>query len=330
MERREPSRESLLGRTRLAKSGGCLNRTVPILRTAPCDPKSISRPSTHPTAPAVSPNDDQPIHQFVMLQSAFGQDYGVFGAVGDLSIWEPQVAAAPGEFSVSKIALYSGPDVGTVSESIEAGWIGENEQACFNTMCPGFVQTSQTVMLGQVLKLSVYDQSEVRINLSLHKPNSGKSIFICFSRRCFDWHRFWFLPEHLVQEEDGDWLVHVDDEAVGYWPVSLFTWLSRWANGTMMGGEVYDTFPGGQQTTTQMGNSLFPMEHSTNHRKAACIFRTSYMDADGHVRLLEDPISILITSPNCYSDQGNREEEGYWYDEYGICFGGPGLSSSCR
>ncbi|KAF3790202.1 hypothetical protein EJ110_NYTH16880 [Nymphaea thermarum] len=98
----------------------------------------------------------------------------------------------------------------------------------------------------------------------------------------------------------------------------------------MMGGEVYDTFPGGQQTTTQMGNGLFPMEHSTNHRKAACIFRTSYMDADGHVRLLEDPISILITSPNCYSDQGKREEEGYWYDEYGICFGGPGLSSSFR
>ncbi|KAF3790201.1 hypothetical protein EJ110_NYTH16879 [Nymphaea thermarum] len=193
MERREPSRESPLGRTRLAKSGGCPNGTVPILRTAPCDPKGISRPSTYPTAPAVSPNDDQPIHQFVMLQSAFGQDYGVFGAVGDLSIWEPQVAAAPGEFSASKIALYSGPDVATVSESIE----GENDQACFNTMCPGFVQTSQTVMLGQVLTLSVYDQSEVRINLSLHK------------------------------EEDGDWWVHVNDEAVGYWPGSLFTWLSR-------------------------------------------------------------------------------------------------------
>ncbi|KAF3790204.1 hypothetical protein EJ110_NYTH16883 [Nymphaea thermarum] len=176
MERRKPSRKSLLGRTRLAKSGGCPNGTVPILRTAPCDPKSISSPSAYPTAAAVSPNDDQPIHEllrggprprrtlpslrpwllvtsgaelrifheecgikglygppfgstlerntrFVMLQSAFGQAYGVFGAVGDLSIWEPQVAAVSGEFSAVKVALYTGPAAGIVSESIEAGWI---------------------------------------------------------------------------------------------------------------------------------------------------------------------------------------------------------------
>ncbi|KAF3772641.1 hypothetical protein EJ110_NYTH57148 [Nymphaea thermarum] len=227
MERREPSRKSLLGRTRLAKSGGCPNGTVPILRTAPCDPKSISRPSAYPTAAAVSPNDDQPIHEFVMLQSAFGQGYGVLGAVADLSVWEPQAAAVPGEFSAVKVALYTGPDAGTFSES------------------------------GGVLA-----------GLAVHGPE-------------------------LV------------------------------ANGTMMGGEVDDTFAGGQHATTQMGNGLFPMESKTDYMKAACIWSPSYMDSDGHVCPLEDPVSILVTSPSCY------DEREYRFDEYNLCFGGPGLSSAC-
>ncbi|KAF3790205.1 hypothetical protein EJ110_NYTH16885 [Nymphaea thermarum] len=91
----------------------------------------------------------------------------------------------------------------------------------------------------------------------------------------------------------------------------------------MMGGEVYDTFAGGQHTTTQMGNGIFPIESKTDYRKAACIWNPSYMDGDGHVRLVDDPVSILVTSPSCY------DEREYRFDEYNLCFGGPGLSSAC-
>ncbi|KAF3790199.1 hypothetical protein EJ110_NYTH16875 [Nymphaea thermarum] len=213
MERRKPSRKSLLGRTRLAKSGGCPNGTL--LRGGPRPRRAL--PSLRPWLLVTSGAELRIFHEECGNKGLCGPPFG---------------------------------------STLERNTRGDNEQACFNTMCPGFVQTSQTAMLGQ--------------------------------------------------DEDGNWWVHADDEAVGYWPGSLFTGLSWWANDTMMGGEVYDTFAGGQHTTTQMGNGLFPIESKTDNRKAACIWNPSYMDSDGHVRPLDDPVSILVTSPSCYDERECR------------------------
>ncbi|XP_038973222.1 uncharacterized protein LOC103723771, partial [Phoenix dactylifera] len=56
------------------------------------------------------------------------------------------------------------------------------------------------------------------------------------------------------------WLQYGNQSPLGYWPSSLFRYLSDGASEIRRGGEVVNLNSNGQQTSTEMGSSHFPVE----------------------------------------------------------------------
>ena len=66
----------------------------------------------------------------------------------------------------------------------------------------------------------------------------------------------------ILNEKDiknGNWWLKYGDNVVGYWPPGLFNELLN-ATVVQWGGQVVNTQPAGQSTTTQMGSGHFPEE----------------------------------------------------------------------
>ena len=114
----------------------------------------------------------------------------------------------------------------------------------------------------------------------------------------------------------------MNDQLVGYWPQSIFTYLASSATELDWGGEIYDSKPGGLHTKTQMGSGHFPNE---GYGKASYFQNIQYVDSKGN--FIDAEVERLVpdaTKPSCYNiDVQNDRSGGSGTHFY---FGGPGYS----
>ncbi|CAI9087387.1 OLC1v1021444C1 [Oldenlandia corymbosa var. corymbosa] len=170
----------------------------------------------------------------ISLLSSVLVDGRVRGLVGD----------NPGEFSLAQIWVVAGPadDLETVEAecTIIRRRSGKTlvkmisnlhndayqKQECYNLLCPGFVQTSsQATLGGTIVTISTYHDTQIK--------DSGTQVW---------------------------WLSVQTNTTIGYWPDSLFTDLADSASAIEWGGEIINTKPNGQHTTTQMRSGHFGAE----------------------------------------------------------------------
>ncbi|KAG2290191.1 hypothetical protein Bca52824_049795 [Brassica carinata] len=232
-----------------------------------------------------------------------------FGTKFALNIWKPKVQV-PNEFSLAQTWLSSG--VGTNLNTIEAGfqvlpslygdnnlrlfvyWTADNYQktGCYNTNCPGFVQTSNRITVGGTFKsVSKYDGIQIAVLV-------------------------------MIWKDGENWWLKVDEELVGYWPGSLFTSLGDGATIVQWGGEIVNLETDGKHTSTDMGSGHFADEGF----KKASYFR-NIMTVDG-ANTLREPQGVrpATTNNNCYNI---KTDDGRTSWRFNFFYGGPGQNAKC-
>ncbi|KAF3794839.1 hypothetical protein EJ110_NYTH06392 [Nymphaea thermarum] len=129
------------------------------------------------------------------------------------------------------------------------------------------------------------------------------------------------------QDEDGNWWLQFNQDPIGYWPGSLFPYLSSGANSTEWGGEILNTRPGGSRSTTQMGSGHPWFE---GFRSAAYISSMRYVDRDDEKQQLQvvnvDAIVPFVTSEGC--NQAAYYGNDDWMHRH-LFFGGTHDNSTC-
>ncbi|KAI3715578.1 hypothetical protein L6452_22564 [Arctium lappa] len=164
------------------------------------------------------------------------------GAKANIKVWNPFVESNS-DYSSSQVMLRNGPF--KTFETAEAGWTvnpivyndsktrlfaywtvdGMQDTGCFDLTCPGFVQTSQEILLGGDIT-SLYGSE---ITIQIHKDPYTSN---------------W-------------WLIYNYKE-VGYWPRDIFPILKHQATLVQWGGEVYSPKIGTRpHTATAMGSGEF-------------------------------------------------------------------------
>ncbi|XP_047306600.1 uncharacterized protein LOC124910019 [Impatiens glandulifera] len=179
---------------------------------------------------------------------------------------------------------------------------GYNGTGCYNLICPGFVQTSQTFAIGAPLPInSKLDNTTLtEIQISVYKAN-----------------------------QTGDWWLKVQNETIGYWPHDLFSNLGANSNQILWGGDVYSKpkpSRRGFHTTTQMGIGAFP-----KHYKIASHVRNLQVMKEPNEWKTPYPSSLkeIVSNSNCYDlkfpsiFKRKRDWGVYFY------YGGCGFSYKC-
>ncbi|KAG2243493.1 hypothetical protein Bca52824_094663 [Brassica carinata] len=171
------------------------------------------------------------------------------------NVWHPKVEQAS-EFSLAQVWITSGSYENNTLNSIEAGWQvypglymdsqprlflfwttdAYTSPACYNLRCPGFVQTSRTVLVeGAITPASAIGGLQTELTIHIWKdPGRGP----------------WWLG---VGFSNGTNL-----SAIGYWPVEIFSNLTDHADDVQWGGEIVDNRALGRHTTTEMGSGYRP------------------------------------------------------------------------
>ncbi|XP_047324623.1 uncharacterized protein LOC124928136 [Impatiens glandulifera] len=216
--------------------GECPFQTVPILRSR------RRQTSSFHSLPAIK-NVAIKKHEYAMVSNKKGNYYG---GSARFSVSNPRTEE--GDFSLVQLWLVT--DLGKPkSNSIEAGLIydnlvyaamqnnGYNGTGCYNLICPGFVQTSQTFAIGAPLPINSKLDNTIltEIQISVYKAN-----------------------------QTGDWWLKVQNETIGYWPHDIFSNLGANVNQILWGGDVYSKpkpSRRGFHTTTQMGIGAFPRHY---------------------------------------------------------------------
>ncbi|XP_031473122.1 uncharacterized protein LOC116245740 [Nymphaea colorata] len=277
----------------------CPQGTIPILRL----PKRHAFNHTSYPKTLTAPSNSQDYREFAVVRGNYVHGYGLFGVSGYLNVWNPPTEM--NEYSASRIIVLSGTSDGQLYEDhILAGWIvfpsrfsdtqtrfythwQGNGAGCFDFDCPGFMQVSPKHILGKLLSVSTYQGDQAQLLVRIFKA-----------------------------QEDGNWWLQVEDTMIGYWPSSLFPYLSWWANNTEWGGEILNTWPGGSRSKTLMGSGHPWIEE---YGRAAYISSMNYVNGDNH---LKDPtfVTSFVTNAD-YNELGNYEDK----DSMGhhIYFGGP-------
>ncbi|XP_028773385.1 uncharacterized protein LOC114730470 [Neltuma alba] len=200
-------------------------------------------------------------------------------------------------------------------ESIEAGWqihpmlYGDDKRrlfaywtsdsyeqtGCYNLQCPGFVQLSNTVLMGATLQpLSVDGGSQYGISILIRKdPRSG------------------------------NWWMRFGDTDVGYWPASMFDRLSKSQSIIQWGGEVMNKKSEGKHTTTEMGSGYFAR---AGFGRASFFKDISIVDEENYF-VTPKYFSTVAGKAMCYDIV-----LGDYSDDWGANFyyGGPGRSPFCQ
>ncbi|CAN6441553.1 unnamed protein product [Victoria cruziana] len=294
------------------ESGSCPSGTVPILRSVP---DLHSHTFSHSSIKLAGDDPiDQPhkkLQENAWLRGVFPEGYGVFGASAELNVWNPYVASI-NETSLSAIVINSGEDD---AESLWAGWTvnpalfgdyqtriflqwhNSSTKPCYNLNCGGFVQTGQDITIGQTIATSMENDEKHQYTLK----------FAIFK-----------------DMKTGNWMFTINDEQVGYWPGTLFSHLNSWANTTIYGGTVTDTFPYGIHTETQMGSGEPPKQKGDNYGSVSFIGDIRYMNGDGDFKRLPKHESV-ITNSKCY----DLIHETRMFKDY-IYFGGHGHGPDCQ
>jgi hypothetical protein len=112
-----------------------------------------------------------------------------------------------------------------------------------------------------------------------------------------------------------------DKYVMGYWPGSLFSYLVDSASMIEWGGEVVDSQPDGQHTSTQMGSGHFPGE---SFGKASYFKNIQIVDGSNKLRVPKG-IATFTEQPNCYDVQNGQT--GNWGNYF--YYGGPGRNPKC-
>ncbi|XP_020112632.1 uncharacterized protein LOC109727143 [Ananas comosus] len=164
---------------------------------------------------------------------------------------------------------------------------------CYNYMCPGFVQTSNEVVLGgTIAPVSTYDADQREITILVRKdPNSGN----------------WWLSYQNID--------------VGYWPNEIFTHLASYATSVEWGGEIVNNDVNGQHTTTQMGSGHFAEE---GYRKAS-YFRNVEVVNSANALIPPQSAGTNAGNPNCYDIQTFSNANWGFY----FFYGGLGRNPEC-
>nr|XP_023872927.1 uncharacterized protein LOC111985507 [Quercus suber] len=288
------------------KSGQCPEATIPIRR---------SQEDEHPPPRAIhfKPSRTQLNQSFAAYHknheyaTVYINGDNLYGARSSINIWKPTVSD-DGEISIAQIWVVAGPD--EQLNTMEAGWNvysddqktrffiywtsdGYHETGCYNLECSGFVQTNNEFAIGSSIEaVSSYDSNQYDIGITIYKNNEN-------------------------------WWLQVEDQLIGYWPQSIFTYLASSATTLDWGGEIYNSKPGGSHTKTQMGSGHFPDE---GYGKASYFRNIQYMDSTGNFRDAEDMGLILyVTNPSCYNIDV-QNDKNYFGNGTHVYFGGPGYS----
>ncbi|XP_073115992.1 protein neprosin [Elaeis guineensis] len=296
------------------QNGRCPEHTIPIRRTKKDDVLRASSVETYGkkrhnrTPNGASPLINGNLHEH-SYASVTGDKY--YGTKVDINVWNPYVEE-PSEFSLSQLWILGGANENL--NSVEAGWqvfpqiYGDNrttlfvywtrdnygKTGCYNLNCAGFVQVSNEIAVGSSLSsISSYGGPQYDITLLVWKdPQTG------------NW-----------------WLQFGDQSPLGYWPSSLFDYLSDSANLVEWGGEVYNPRPNGKHTATVMGSGHFAEE---GYGKASCIKNIQIVDQSNN---LQTPQGIMTAAehPNCYdvSQPSNGDLGTHFF------YGGPGQNPKC-
>ncbi|GMJ08706.1 hypothetical protein like AT4G23365 [Hibiscus trionum] len=226
-----------------------------------------------------------------------------YGAGGMVSINNPAVTS--GQLSASVISLEGGsPDQYSI---IRVGWMvnvdlyhdnntrlytvwGQVKSGqmtgCYNTDCPGFVQTDPSIALDMPLgPISIVRGPQYYIKLSVAQEKSTGN---------------W-------------WLKYGDDEKpVGYWPSSLFASLVNGAPALRWGGMVASTT--GQLPA--MGNGDNGEIHSAHFRQLVLQYDAG-TSLNGSIA-----VTLDVQQTKCYKSGNNFYKGEFW--GYSFYFGGDG------
>ncbi|XP_059455818.1 protein neprosin-like [Corylus avellana] len=282
------------------ENGECPTRTIPIRRL-----RADEHYAPHGTTPSVAAETDN--SNGYEFAGGIIRDGHFYGAHASLNVWSP--ALNDGFLSASQVWLISGSS--PEQNRIEVGWqvaspskepklyISWTRDAykstgCSDLNCPGFVQTSNKIALGSIIKpSSSYNGKQFEIGITIYKSY-------------------------------GDWYLKVKNEVLGYWPMSLFTHLSHSAETVFYGGMIFNAKLNNHHTSTHMGSGHFPSE---GHGKASYVRSIQYMDGHGKFKDANGKLEIDVTNPSCY-DVNVVNNNNIVYGSH-LYFGGPGYSEKC-
>ncbi|MCO5597410.1 hypothetical protein L7F22_051487 [Adiantum nelumboides] len=299
----------------------CPNGTIPIRRTTEADLLRATKFSKYgkkhhrpvqppPKAPKIRNALNENGHQHAIAYTE-GDNY--YGAKAVINVWNPLIQV-PNEFSLSQIWVLAGSFDGDLN-SIEAGWqvspdlYGDNNTrlftywtsdayqgtGCYNLLCSGFIQISDRIALGATISpVSTYNDNQFDIEILIWKDPRGGNWWMSFGR----------------------------NSVLGYWPSSLFSYLSDAATMVEWGGEVVNSEPGGRHTDTEMGSGHFASE---GFGKASYFANLQIVDATNNLRT-PSTIDTFSENSGCYDVQdGFNTEWGYYF-----YYGGPGWGDDCK
>ncbi|RVX12909.1 hypothetical protein VitviT2T_007724 [Vitis vinifera] len=299
-------------------NGKCPEGTIPIRRTKQDD---ILRASSmkrygrkkHRTIPLPRSADPDLInesgHQHAI---AYVEGDKYYGAKATINVWEPKIQQ-PNEFSLSQLWILGG-SFGEDLNSIEAGWqvspdlYGDNNTrlftywtsdayqatGCYNLLCSGFIQINSEIAMGaSISPVSAFRNSQYDISILVWKdPKEG------------NW-----------------WMQFGNDYVLGYWPAFLFSYLGDSASMIEWGGEVVNSEPDGQHTSTQMGSGHFPEE---GFSKSSYFRNIQIVDSSNNLKAPKG-IGTFTEQSNCYDVQtGSNGDWGHYF-----YYGGPGRNANC-
>ncbi|XP_010525266.1 PREDICTED: uncharacterized protein LOC104803087 [Tarenaya hassleriana] len=300
-------------------NGKCPENTVPIRRTRREDfiransienygkknQKSIPKPKSYDPASVLTQNG----HQHAIM---YVEDGKFYGAKAKMNVWKPDVEM-PNEFSLGQIWVLGG-NFNSDLNSIEAGWqvspqlYGDNNTrlftywtsdayqgtGCYNLLCSGFVQINNEIAMGgSIAPLSNYGGSQYDITILIWKD----------------------------QKEGNWWLQFGEKYVIGYWPGSLFSYLSESASMIEWGGEVVNSEDEGRHTRTQMGSGHFAEE---GWAKASYFKNVQIVDGSNTLRD-PDGLQVFTEQESCYNVKSGSG--GSWGSFF--YYGGPGRNPDC-
>ncbi|KAD5802714.1 hypothetical protein E3N88_14074 [Mikania micrantha] len=131
----------------------------------------------------------------------------------------------------------------------------------------------------------------------------------------------YLLLHKLMDRTQGNWWMQLGETVIGYWPASLFSYLSQSSSLIEWGGEVINVASGGQHTTTQMGSGHFPQEGAG---KASYIKDIQIVDEFNTLKTPQG-LNPVARKKSCYDILMDMN------DDFGSHFfyGGPGRNENC-
>ncbi|XP_077213521.1 protein neprosin-like [Tasmannia lanceolata] len=300
-------------------NGRCPENTIPIRRTKKDDilrASSVKRYGKKKLRSIPQPRSADPDlinesgHQHAI---AYVEGDKYYGAKATINVWQPKIQQ-PNEFSLSQIWILGG-SFGEDLNSIEAGWqvspdlYGDSNTrlftywtsdayqatGCYNLLCSGFIQINSEIAMGaSIFPISGYRGSQYDISILVWKdPKEG------------NW-----------------WMQFGNDYVLGYWPSFLFSYLADSASMIEWGGEVVNSEPNGEHTSTQMGSGHFPEE---GFGKSSYFRNIQVVDGSNNLRAPKG-VGTFTEQSNCYDVQNG--DNGNWGKYF--YYGGPGKNPNCQ